>query len=220
MSIIDKNSENSEQGIIVELPLFFKVQQCEFDDTALDFNKENQLAFEMAELFSLSPSDTLSERAGQRHTERNIQNELAQQNRVLDKKLNIVMQLLNTILVSMNGGEQSQYLLSLSANTIEWDYSQFAIPLNSQNNNSPNNNYQNNSFRSGTLQTNQNLIFEFFPSNELPYPIKRSGVVTEINESIVKAKFDPLNGQNQEHFEKWIFQLHRRSLQSKVETIR
>ena len=108
------------------------------------------------------------------------------------------MQLLNSLLANINGGSLDKYLVKLSANTIEWDLSQF------------------NSEGLPVLELNQNVIFELYPTSDLPYPIKRSGIVVDITGSVISAEFNPLDRVNQERFEKWIFQLHRRLIHSKT----
>lgn len=186
------SGNDSPLEIVVDLPLKFNFHTCL--DPAIDLSAQNKLAFDIVDTFSHVDSSVV--RQAEHRFEQGVQHEQSAQNRVLEKKLNLVMQLLNTLLVNLSGTAQV-HPLKLSAQTIEWDNALFqsdASPL---------------------LTKDQNLIFDFYPASELPYPIKRCGVITNISGSVISAQFYPLDTQNQERFEKWIFQLHRRSLQHK-----
>ena len=187
-----ESDNNSSMGVVVELPLKFNFHKCA--DIAMDLSAQNKLAFDLADTFNQVDSSAV--RHLEHPLEHSTHHEHAVQNRLLEKKLNLVMQLLNTLLVNLSGAAVT-HSLKLSANTIEWDNAQFQ------------------SDASSSIKKDQNLIFDFYPASELPYPIKRCGVVVEVKGSIISAKFYPLNSLNQERFEKWVFQLHRRSLQHK-----
>ena len=193
-SNFSKASNISKQGIVVELPLKFSFKHCA--DANIDLSIENKLAFDIADTFSQSENN--SERKLERQVDRAAQTEQAAHTRVLEKKLNVVMQLLNSLLANVHGDSLEKYLVKLSANTIEWDLSQF------------------HSDSHPILELNQNVIFDLYPTSDLPYPVKRSGVIVDISGSVISAKFNPLDRVNQERFEKWIFQLHRRLIHSKA----
>lgn len=184
-----ETDNNSTQGIVVELPLKFNFQTC--SDITTDLSAQNRLAFDIADTFSHVDTSV------DKRPDRGIHDKHHAQNRLLEKKLNLVMQLLNTLLVNLNG-QAMTHSLKLSANTIQWDNSQDfkAAPV--------------------SIKKDQNLIFDFYPASELPYPIKRCGVVVDVNGSTISVKLYPLDSINQERFEKWVFQLHRRSLQKKT----
>lgn len=179
---------NSTQGIVVELPLKFNFQTC--SDITLDLSAQNRLAFDIADTFAHVDTSV------DKRPERGIHDKHLAQNKLLEKKLNLVMQLLNTLLINLSG-QVMTHSLKLSANSIQWDNSQ--------------------DFNSApvSIKKDQNLIFDFYPASELPYPIKLCGVVVDVNGSTISANFYPLDSRNQERFEKWVFQLHRRSLQKK-----
>jgi len=193
-SNLSKPFEDSKQGIVVELPLKFSFKHCA--DANIDLSTENKLAFDIVDTFSQNENN--SERKLERQVDRAAQTEQAAHTRVLEKKLNIVMQLLNSLLANVHGDSLEKYLVKLSANTIEWDLSQF------------------HSDSHPILELNQNVIFDLYPTSDLPYPVKRSGVIVDISGSVISAKFNPLDRVNQERFEKWIFQLHRRLIHSKA----
>lgn len=187
-----ESDNNSSMGIVVEHPLKFNFHQCA--DPGIDLSAQNKLSFDLADTFSQVDSSAV--RHLEHQLERSTQHEHAVQNRLLEKKLNLVMQLLNTLLINMSGSAMT-HSLKLSANTVEWDNAQFQNEV------------------AFSIEKDQNLLFDFYPASELPYPIKRSGVVVGVNGSIISVKFYPLDALNQERFEKWVFQLHRRSLQHK-----
>ena len=189
----NSNSDNvSSLGIVVELPLKFNFHTCM--DPEMDLSAQNKLAFDIVDTFSYVDSSVAHQ--AEHRSGHGVQHDHSVQNRVLEKKLNLVLQLLNTLLVNL-GGTAQVHPLKLSAQTIEWDNAQF----------------QSDALLS--LEKGQNIILDVYPASELPYPIKRCGVIANITGSIISAEFYPLDTQNQERFEKWIFQLHRRSLQHK-----
>lgn len=193
-SNLSKPFEDSKQGIVVELPLKFSFKYCA--DANIDLSIENKLAFDIADTFSQTENN--SERSLERQVDRAAQTEQAAHTRVLEKKLNVVMQLLNSLLANIHGDSLKKYLVKLSANSIEWDLSQF------------------NSEARPVLELKQNVIFDLYPASDLPYPIKRSGVIVDVRGSVISAEFNPLDRVNQERFDKWIFQLHRRLIHSKA----
>ena len=189
MSYLNSDSDsgpdnNSPQRIVVDIPLKLNIHDC--SDSSIDLSAQNKLAFDIADTFSHVESSV----------ERGLLAENSAQNRLLEKKLNLIIQLLNTLLVNL-GDSATVSPIKLSAQTIEWDSSQFQThePI--------------------TFQKDQNLLFDFYPASELPYPIKRCGVVVDVKDSVICAQFYPLDKLNQERFEKWVFQLHRRSVQKK-----
>ena len=186
------SDNNSPLGIVVELPLKFNFFNC--SDISMDLNAQNKLAFDLADTFT--PLDSSITRHVDNHLERGVLHEQSVQNRLLEKKLSLVLQLLNTLLANLAGATLI-HLVKLSATTVEWDNALFQ------------------SDSSLSIVKDQNLIFDFYPASELPYPIKRCGVVVDVKGSFITAKFLPLDPHNQERFEKWIFQLHRRNLQLK-----
>jgi len=197
MSDIKFNSDTdntSSLGIIVELPLKFNVQN--YSDTSVDLNAQNKLAFDIADTFSHSQLDNSGVRQVERKLDRSVHDENVIQNRLLEKKLTVVIQLLNTLLANNDTGA-TLHSLKLGVNSIEWDNAQFQ------------------SDALVSISKDQNLLFSLYPASELAYPIKRSGVVVNVEGSVISVKFHPLDSLNQERFEKWIFQLHRRSLQHK-----
>ena len=197
MTHLNSDSEHSnlsKQEIVVELPLKFSFKHCA--DANIDLSTENKLAFDIADTFSQNENN--SERRLERQVDKAAQTEQAVHTRVLEKKLNIVMQLLNSLLANVHGESLKKYLVKLSANTIEWDLSQF------------------HSDSRPILELNQNVIFDLYPTSDLPYPVKRSGVIVDVSGSVISAKFNPLDRVNQERFDKWIFQLHRRLIHSKA----
>lgn len=116
------------------------------------------------------------------------------QYKVLEHKLTTILHLLRFLLASQREVAK-QHQIQLSAFSVQWDNAEFG-----------NNEIKN-------IKKNQQLIFEFYPSSQLPWPIKRHGQVTEVKGSVISATFLPVDQANDERFTKWIFQLHRRSIQ-------
>ncbi len=116
------------------------------------------------------------------------------QYKVLEHKLTTVLQLLRFLLASQQGVVKEQQI-QLSAFTVQWDNTCF------------------NESEIKNIKKHQELIFEFYPSSQLPWPIKRPAQVTEMNGSMITAEFLPVEAATDERFAKWVFQLHRRSIQ-------
>ncbi|VAW97481.1 hypothetical protein MNBD_GAMMA23-941 [hydrothermal vent metagenome] len=116
------------------------------------------------------------------------------QYKALEHKLTTILHLLRFLLASQQV-VATEYQIKLSALTVEWDNA--GLVENKIDN----------------IKKHQQLVFEFYPSNQLPWPIKRLGQVTEVNGSVINAAFLPLDSTNDERFAKWVFQLHRRSIQ-------
>lgn len=115
------------------------------------------------------------------------------QYKVLEHKLNTILHLLRFLLASQRD-VASQYQIRLSALMVEWDNAQFTEK------------------EIKSIKESQKLVFDFYPSNELPWPIKRLGQVIEVNGSMITAQFLPVEPVDDERFAKWVFQLHRRNI--------
>ncbi len=116
------------------------------------------------------------------------------QYKALEHKLTTILHLLRFLLASQQS-LPDELPVSLSASTLQWDNSRLTGNVLSD------------------IRASQQLGFDIYPSTELPWPIKRIGEVIEINGSTIMVRFLPLDAINDERFAKWIFQLHRRSVQ-------
>ncbi len=116
------------------------------------------------------------------------------QYKALEHKLTTILHLLRFLLTSQQPVAK-ECQIKLSALTVEWDNTGFV------------------GNEAESIKKHQQLVFEFYPSSELPLPIKRLAQVTEVKGSLVTATFLPLEPLNDERFTKWVFQLHRRSIQ-------
>jgi len=174
-----KDNTSPQQGVVVETALPFSFHEPIAGETENDFTQHNQLAFDIADVFSHADNSEIRDKANQY--------------KVLEHKLNTVLHLLRFLLANQRDAA-SQYQIRLSALTVEWDNTQFAEKEIKR------------------IQEAQKLVFEFYPSTELPWSIKRLGQVTEVNGSMITAEFLPVEPVSDERFAKWVFQLHRRSI--------
>lgn len=120
--------------------------------------------------------------------------EQAAQTRHLENKLNTVLKLLR-LLLSCNESVPSDQSLHLSSSIVQWsEVITDKSPANK-------------------LKENQDIEVSIYPTNQLPWPIKRLARIIKLNKDKVQAEitaqFYPVDEISNERFEKWIFRLHR-----------
>jgi len=180
-----KNQVSSSQGVVVDVSLPFKIYTTPSEKcgvSAGNFSSHNQLAFDIADVFSLADNHEVRDKTTE--------------HKVLENKLTTILHLLRFLLASQNDVTH-RHQIKLSAIGVEWDNAQFADD------------------EIKNIKKAQQFIFEFYPSSQLPWPIKRNVQVTNITGTVIKATFLPIDENGNERFAKWVFQLHRRSLQKR-----
>jgi len=179
---------NLQQGVVVETTLPFNVSivsETMVAEIENTISQHNQLAFDIANAFITSDNNEIRDKSSQY--------------KALEYKLTTILHLLRFLLAAQHP-VVGEYQIKLSALAVEWDSKVF---LDKPFSNS----------KIANVEKSQKLYFDFYPSSQFPWPIKRIAEVTEVNGSIIKAQFLPVDMVSDEHFSKWVFQLHRRSIQ-------